>query len=58
MADLDNAANPELAREYSKLFTAASKSREVCPEHVCFRIPHVDDAAYIKASWLSLGTVL
>ena len=29
MAEPETSADPELAREYSKLFTAASKSREV-----------------------------
>ena len=29
MADPNASASPELAREYSKLFTAASKHREV-----------------------------
>ena len=29
MADPETVASPDLAREYSKLFTAASKSREV-----------------------------
>ena len=38
MADPESSANPELAREYSKMFTAASKSREVHSEtHVLLR---------------------